>query len=417
MSKIVGLIKRLFVVNWKMKLIALIFAFILWSFVIADSNPSRTKIFQDVPVTYTAADELKQRGLTSTVPLNELLQSATVTAQAPASALQYLNENMLQVSVDLSSINSEGTYTLPVKGTPLLTESKVVSVEPSTVTITVEEIVSSEIPVEVRFEGERNDSLYYGDPVIEPENVKVTGARSNVEEAAKAVCVIDLNTITGPTTASYSVNYEKADGTPLSGNLFTGGTSVIVELPVYPVKEVPVDAEAVKNTVTGLAGGYQVTGVTLDPRTVKIAGKQEELDKISSVTLEPVVLDNAAGDVSVEANIALPEGIVAAVPSKVQAQFAISQPEVEKVYAGKQVAYKNLGDRLEVQIDPAYVDISVYGTESAFESFSSSKLKPFVDLAGLGRGVHADIPIKFENEPDLGVRLSPSVATVTVTIS
>jgi len=388
MSKIVGLIKRLFVVNWKMKLIALIFAFILWSFVIADSNPSRTKIFQDVPVTYTAADELKQRGLTSTVPLNELLQSATVTAQAPASALQYLNENMLQVSV-----------------------------EPSTVTITVEEIVSSEIPVEVRFEGERNDSLYYGDPVIEPENVKVTGARSNVEEAAKAVCVIDLNTITGPTTASYSVNYEKADGTPLSGNLFTGGTSVIVELPVYPVKEVPVDAEAVKNTVTGLAGGYQVTGVTLDPRTVKIAGKQEELDKISSVTLEPVVLDNAAGDVSVEANIALPEGIVAAVPSKVQAQFAISQPEVEKVYAGKQVAYKNLGDRLEVQIDPAYVDISVYGTESAFESFSSSKLKPFVDLAGLGRGVHADIPIKFENEPDLGVRLSPSVATVTVTIS
>lgn len=417
MSKVVALIKRLFVDNWKMKLIALIFALILWSFVIAENNPSKTKMFKDIPVAFTAADELKQKGLTSNVPLTELLKTASVTAEAPANALQFLNENMIQVTVDLSSIDDVGTYTLPVKSTTTLSQSKTISVEPSTVTITVEEIITKEVPIEVHFTGEKSDVLYYGDPVIEPKTVTVRGARSNVEQVAKAMCTVDVGTLTEPTTASYSVTYVKTDGIAMSSGLFTGNTSVIVEMPVYPIKEVPVDTANVKTTAKGLAAEYQITNATSDPQTVKIAGKQEDIDAITSVTLDPVTLDNATGDMTIEASIALPDGVVAAVPSKVQLQLSISQPEVAKVYAGKKIAYKNLGEGFEIQIEPAFVDINVYGTESAFASFTSSMLKPFVDLTGLEKGVHTDVPIKFENEPDLGVRPVPTVAAVTVTIS
>ncbi len=418
MSKVVALLKRLFVENWKMKLIAFIFAFVLWSFVIAENNPSKTKMFKDIPVTFTAADELKQKGLTSTVPLNELLSTATsVTTQAPAAALQFLNENMIQLTVDLSSINDVGTYTLPVKGKTTLTQGSISAVEPATVTITVEEIITKEVPVDVQITGDQSDTLYYGEPLVEPQNVKVTGSRSNVEQVAKAVCTIDVSKMTEPTTASYSVTYVKADDTSLPGNLFSGSTSVIVELPVYPVKEVSIDTEAVKSAVKGLAPGYQITNIMLEPQTVKIAGKQEDIDKITSLTLEPITLENATADVTAEAAVPLPEGVVATVPAKVQVKLTISQPEIEKVYAGKKIAYKNLGEGLSVQIEPAAIDISVYGTQSAYDSFTSSMLKPFVDLSGLGRGVHTGIPVKFENEPDLGVRAVPAVAAVTVTIS
>lgn len=418
MNKVVALLKRLFVENWKMKLIALIFAFVLWSFVIAENNPSKTKIFKDIPVTFTAADELKQKGLTSTVPLNELLSTASsVTAQAPATALQFLNENMIQLTVDLSSINDVGTYTLPVKGKTTLTQGSIPVVEPATVTITVEEIITKEVPVDVQITGDQSDTLYYGEPLIEPQNVKVTGSRSNVEQVAKAVCTIDVSKMTEPTTASYSVTYVKADDTSLPGNLFAGSTSVIVELPVYPVKEVGIDTEAVKNTVKGLAPGYQITNIMLEPQTIKIAGKQEDIDKITALTLEPITLENATTDITVEAAVPLPEGVVATIPAKVQVKLSISQPELEKVYAGKKIAYKNLGDGLSAQIEPASIDISVYGTQNAYDSFTSSMLKPFVDLSGLGSGVHTGIPVKFENEPDLGVRAVPAVATVTVTIS
>ena len=92
MSKIVAVIKRLFVQNWKMKLIALIFAFILWSFVIAEDNPYKTKTFRDFPVTYTAADELRQKDLTTSEPLAQLLSSVTVTAQIEWDFVDYAYE-------------------------------------------------------------------------------------------------------------------------------------------------------------------------------------------------------------------------------------------------------------------------------------------------------------------------------------
>ena len=190
MSKIVAVIKRLFVQNWKMKLIALIFAFILWSFVIAEDNPYKTKTFRDFPVTYTAADELRQKDLTTSEPLAQLLSSVTVTAQARADALQYLNENMIQVTVDLSSIDGIGEYTLRVEGKSSLNDTTV-NVEPSTVTVNVEEIVPRSVPVDVQLTGEQ-EGFYYGEPVLEDETIEIRGARSKVESVAKAICKIDV---------------------------------------------------------------------------------------------------------------------------------------------------------------------------------------------------------------------------------
>ena len=416
MSKFVAVIKRLFVQNWKMKLIALIFAIILWSFVIAEDNPYKTKTFRDFPVTYAAADELRQKDLTTSKPLTEILSTVTVTAQARADALQYLNENMIQVTVDLSSIDGVGEYTLRVEGKSTLKDT-IVNVEPSTVTVDVEEMVPISVPVDVQLTGQQ-EGFYYGEPVLENGTVEVVGARSNVESVAKAVCRIDVENMTEPTTASYSVVYEDSDGNVLPTNNFTGSGSVIVEVPVYPQKEVPVDLETVRGTTSGLAEGYEITNVTIEPQSVKIAGKLEDIDPVKSVSLEQITLDNASGDTIVEANVKLPEGVIAATPGKVQVQFTITQPELSQTYSAMRVAARNLeDDGFDVSVAPSAVDVTVYGTQAALNDFSASKLKPFVDLTGLGKGIHQNVPVKFENEPDLGVRPVASSATVTVTIS
>ena len=417
MSKIAAIIKRLFVQNWKMKLVALIFAFILWSFVIAEENPTRTKIFQDIPVTYTAADELRQKGLTSSTPLTDILNSVTVTAEAPADALDYWNENMLEVSVDLSQINEAGEYVLRVEGATTLTQGHIVSVEPSTITVNIEEIVTRTVPVDIQLINQQ-EGFYYGEPVLETETVDVTGARSNVEKVARAVCTINAEDMMEPTTASYTVSFVDSDGEEIRSNLFTGSTSVIAEVPVYPEKEVGIDLTAVSNTTTGLAEGYEITGVTVEPQTVYIAGALENIETIESVTLEAIDLDGAAGDTVVEASVRLPDGVVAAEPSVVQVRFAITQPELSRTYSGVEIAARNLeDDSLEVSISPSAADITVFGTQAALDDFSASRLRPFVDLAGLGRGIHRNVPVKFENEPDLGVRPVASSPSVTVTVS
>ena len=125
------IIKRIFVNNWKMKLIALIFCTRFVELHDRRDQSAQIKVFKDIPVTFTAADELKQKGpFTSTVPLSELLKSVTVEAETNADALQYLNENMIRATVDLSSINDVGEYTLPVKATSTFSQSTIVSKDP-----------------------------------------------------------------------------------------------------------------------------------------------------------------------------------------------------------------------------------------------------------------------------------------------
>ena len=419
MSKVVDIIKRIFVNNWKMKLIALIFALVLWSFMIAETNPPKSKVFKDIPVTFTAADELKQKGLTSTVPLSELLKSVTVEAETNADALQYLNENMIRATVDLSSINDVGEYTLPVKATSTFSQSTIVSKDPETVTITIEEIASREVPVEVKLTGDQKDWLYYGQPVLDEANVSVSGSKSNVEKVSKAICYINIDSMETSTKESYKVTLVDSNGNELSGDLFTGVPSVIVEMRVYPKKDVPIDTEAVKSSITGLASGFEISKLTVDPETVSIAGTLENIDPVTSVSLEPIDLEGAQGDMIIEAKVKLPEGVIAATPSTVKLQLSISQPEIMRTYSAKEIRARNLEDGLTASISPTAIDINVYGTQEVYDTndITSSKIKPFVDLTGLSKGVHENVPVKFENEPDLGVRLEPSQATVTVTIT
>ena len=68
--------------------------------------------------------------------------------------------------------------------------------------------------------------------------VMVSGARSNVEKYAKAVCYLDIEDITGPVTESKNASITDSAGNIVDDNDFVGELpTVIVSLDVYPKKE------------------------------------------------------------------------------------------------------------------------------------------------------------------------------------
>ncbi len=66
-------VKGLFTRNIGMKVGALVFAFLLWSFVLAEQNPPKEKIFGNVYVSYATSEALRAKGLTSAQPFSEIL--------------------------------------------------------------------------------------------------------------------------------------------------------------------------------------------------------------------------------------------------------------------------------------------------------------------------------------------------------
>ncbi len=408
---LIGTVKN----NFWMKVAALGFAAALWVFVIAETNPPRMKEFRDIPVTFTGVQELESRGLTSSEDLSQIISQADVTVDAQTDLLKYLTDESLTLTVDLSGITTPGDYKLPIRGRS--TAGNVTAVDPADITVTVEDVVSTELPVEVQLVGDKNTSLYYGEPQLSKTTVTVSGARSNVEKFAKAVCYLDIEDLTGPVTESKNAVIMDESGN-IVDKVSIGAElpSVIVSLDVYPKKEVPIDTTKVMQAITGVAPGYQIDGVVLDPASVEFAGPREVLAGITSADLEPIVLNNAMVDASQKVSVIVPDGVVASSPTEVAATVQISQILESRTYQAVDVGIKNLGSGMRYTLTPESIDVTVTGSQEALDQIKSSQIKPFVDLSGLGVGTHT-VTVKFEDAPDLGATLTPSILTLQVNLT
>ena len=407
---LLGLVKN----NFWMKVAALGIAAVLWLFVISETNPPRVKEFDSVPVSFSGTQELKNKGLTSLQDLSQLIQTANATVVATTDQLNYLKKDDITLTADLSAISAPGEYKVPLKGT--VTSGTVTSINPAYVTLDVENIVSSELPVYVQTTGDKKSDMYYGEPKLNKSTVTVTGARSRVIKYSRAVCYLDVEDLTGPVTLSKTVQILDEDGNIVDDTYIEGELpSVIVSIDVYPQKEVPIDTQGVTGSVTGVADGYRIDGVVLDPATVKIAGPQETLDKITKVSLNKIALPNATADVSMQDAVIVPEGVVVCNPSQVNATVQISMVLENKQYQAVDVRVKNLPSGLSYTLSPQSIDVTVTGSQQALNSIHASQIIPFVDLSGLSAGTHT-LNVQFENEPDLNAVLTPLTATVTVNL-
>jgi YbbR domain-containing protein len=407
-----GLVKK----NFWMKIAALGFAAALWVFVIAETNPSRIKEFRDIPVSFTGVQEINNRGLTSVENLSELLAEADATVDAQTDQLKYLTDENITLTVDLSGITTPGEYTLPIRGRS--TAGNVTRMDPSNVTVTVEDIASVELPVEVQLVGDKNPNLYYGEPTLSKGTGTVSGARSNLEAFAKAVCYLDIEGLTGPVTESKNAVVIDENGNIVDeASIDDTIPSVIVSLDIYPKKTVPIDTQLVTQAITGVAPGYQIDGVVLEPESVEFAGPQDILDSISSAELQPIELaEGATADASLKALVIVPDGVVASEPPEVSLTVKISQILESITYEAVDIGVKNLDSDLEYELTPQSIDVTVTGSPDVLDEIQSSQIKPFVDLSNLGIGTHT-VTVKFEDAPDIDATLVPSALTVQVNLT
>ena len=409
-------LRNSFTKNLAMKIGAFVFAFLLWSYVVTFNNPERVKTLSDVPVSYLGAESLHERGLTSSEPLYDSLNTVSMSVKVRSEYMAGTTSSLVQASVDLTGITQPGKYTLPVRGSSEANFITVSNTMPSNVTLTIEESMEESVPVEVQLEGSQDPNLYYGLPRLSQSAVTVSGARSVIESVARAVCTVDVSDLEQTMTATLTPVLVSQDGETLPGTLFADVPSVIVEIPVYPKRTIELEPDYFAAQVTGVPEGYTISSVELEPTEVAVAGPQEVIDAIQHVSAGPMDVDDATSSVTLtDVPLALPDGVYAVMPPSVDVTVNIDVVESTKDYAGVAVSTKNLAEGLEAVLTPSAVDVEVIGAATAVEAVTVADVLPFVDLAGLAPGTHI-VDIKFENEADLGVQLTPSARTIRVVV-
>ena len=142
--------KGFFTRNIGLKIVAFIFAILLWAYVLVALNPVRSKSINDVPITLEGYTDLLSRNLilvNSDFGLADVEVNATITNHAE------LDNSRVNCRASLSTISAAGTYRLPLSVTVQSNLGTVASVNPRTVTVEVDNLVVKTVPVKLQTVG------------------------------------------------------------------------------------------------------------------------------------------------------------------------------------------------------------------------------------------------------------------------
>ncbi len=289
--------------NLALKIFSIIFAIILWSFVINDTNPSRTKVLRDVPIKITGLESLESIGLTLRDDYSEQLFTV-VRASVSHSDFKRIDKDMVTATVDVSKLSAEGTYDVNVN---VLFSGNVdvslLSTTPSSISVKVDPLISADVPLNVVTKGTLNEGFVSVAPVY-PETVHISGSNYYVDKITKAVLEVDLSTLedgdiyTGPCTFYNSLE-----------NIvpFTA-TNVTVDMDIQTTKTVKIDlSDAVKNT-DKVQSGYQYDGIEASSVTICAhAGVLKNMTSVSALAIDLSGKDITFTQAPLE--LKLPEGV------------------------------------------------------------------------------------------------------------
>ena len=180
---------------------AVVVSVIIWFAVSVSFNPIVEKTVLNVPIqiplsTNTAYDDLKAyEGADTTV---------TVRVSGKKYIVDQLTPDDLTVTASLNSVVGVGTYTLELsaKANGGLSDYDVLSVSPSSVSVTLDNEAVKTFDVEVKCNGASADGDYGADSilVVEPEvadesysTLTVVGAASKVQQIDRVVATADVN--------------------------------------------------------------------------------------------------------------------------------------------------------------------------------------------------------------------------------
>ena len=174
---------------------------------------------------------------------------------------------------------------------------------PSSVNLTIDKLVSKDVPVSIRTSGELTPGLVSVNPEY-PETVSITGASYYVDRIASAVVDIDLASLNDGDIVSSVCRFEDESGNAIRFN----GIRITADMDIQTLKEVPIELENTVINIDQVAKGYQFNGITAGK--VVICGHRETVDKITAVVPDPIDLTGKdASFTEASLTFTLPEGI------------------------------------------------------------------------------------------------------------
>ncbi|HOA20170.1 MAG: hypothetical protein GX867_07280 [Tissierellia bacterium] len=361
----------------------LIVAFVLWMIVMLVTNQTLEQSYPNVSVTIRNLSALEKSNL---VIMNQDKENITVTVKATGltEQLEKISSRDFSAYIDVLGFN-EGITNAKVE---VVGPSgvDVVGVYPSQIACNIEGVISKVMDVTVQFEGEHAKNYYRAQTVPNPSSVKITGPRSVVNSADKAVATINIEGAMDDVVKTVPVRiYDDTDN-----EIFLSAPigNVKVTVPIYPTKYV-----ALEPTITGIPEeGYELVDVTVKPERVRIAAEQDVLDTFKKLTLEELDITGAYNNILSTRNILNAEGLVFLDMETKPVVNAVVEKIIERDlrYSYDDIQFINKIENSDVEIKETEeeITVTVRGTSTLVNSLKKEDLILTLDLSETVNGIN-----------------------------
>lgn len=385
--------------NFGLKLLAILFAIVLWIVVVNIDDPTQT-------LSYTTSVNLENTSyLTSMDKYYEVLEGTnTVTFRVTAkrSVHDKLNGSDFSAAANMGKIEYDEkteTYRVPVTITAPQKYSKEIEManKQNYIELSLEDLSRTQKIIKATTKGSVADGYALGDVKITSYNVlKISGPASIVSQIDTVTAVIDVDNVDTDVTDSVAPILLDADGNVVDTTKLTLSLSTVtISAQILSTKDVPVQF-----SISGtLEDGYMVTGISYQPTEVRIKGESAILNTISAISVpkEVLNLDDRTTDLETDVDITayLPEGTALVLNSDGKITVTVKvEPIVEKTYQVpiENITAENLSEEYECEYDAKYIKLTVSGSEEDMDILKRQNITGTLDLTGLTEGEHTLTP-------------------------
>lgn len=404
--------------NIGLKLLAALFAMILWLVVVNIDDPKISERFT-ASVVIENGEYITEQGKYYEV-LNDT-NTIVFVVTAKRSYIEKLSSTDFKAVANMenAAIDSEkGIGKVPIEVTALRYSSQVtISKATQKLEIALDNLAQEQFIIGVETSGTLPEDCALGEVAVTPNLLKVSGPESVVSRIDHVVASIDVTNMTADVVASviptlYDSDDNLIDKSELTLNLAT----VTVTAKILDIK----DVSLIFNVSGEPAEGFTFTGIEFEPKTIAIKGTASALNNVTAINIPEKALDISGARENItqviDVSEYLPAGVAAADDSKtkvtVTAHIAQLTTRTINIFPSM-IDVLNLPEEYELSFNSAIVRITVSGMADDIAALNAADVKASIDAGQLTPGTY-----EVEVALDLGEGIfhDPVKVSVTVTV-
>ncbi|MCP1101378.1 YbbR domain-containing protein [Aequitasia blattaphilus] len=401
--------------NLPLKILAFVIAFLLWFLVVNVSDPIDSKSLSGIQVEVVNQDIITKNGQILDFPEDT---TVNVTIRAKRSVLGNIKAEDIVATADVKEIMNGQLIPVSVKVSGFEGSIDGATANPSNIQVSIDDEKKATFPIGTSSIGTVQDGNVLGEMTAEPETVLIGGPKKVIDNISRVTAQVDVAGLSEDKTLEgelyiYDNNNNIINSTQLTNNL-SADKGVRVQVKLLKIKSVDI---SIDDSEISAAEGYFYSGLTYEPKKIDIAGKKEDLDKITKISIPSsmVVAENLSekAEVTVDLSKVLPQDITLADPNagNVLVTINVTQPGTKKfdVSTGS-IIINNLDSKLQVDYDSSInVEITLEGESGKLDNITNLANKVSIDLKGYDKAGTYNIPLAIELEDGVKVVGNPQV--------